>query len=102
MSITPGSNIKLEIAKLPSNAAARKTLTRLCRRDAGVQRTQRHQQRKRPSLEFWNRGNKQWHHQMKTIPPVTLHVGAAYQMRATLDVIRDIASIEKWVKVSAV
>lgn len=102
MSIKAGSTIKLEIAKLPTNAAARKTLTRLCRRDATVQRAHRHQQRKRPSLEFWNRGNKQWHHQMKTIPAVTLRAGASFQMRATLDVIRDIASVEKWVKVSAV
>lgn len=100
MTIAPGSTIKLEIAKLPSNAAASKTLVRLCRKDPTIQRHHRHQQRKRPSLEFWNRGNKQWHHQMKTQSPVTLRVGGAYTIRATLDVIQDLASVEKWVKVS--
>lgn len=100
MTIAPGSTVKLEIAKLPGNAAAHKTLVRLCRKDAGVQRHHRHQQRKRPSLEWWRRGGKQWHHQMKTQTPVAIRVGAAYQICATLDVLRDLASVAECVKVS--
>ena len=101
MEIKPGSAVSIEITKLPTSDAARKTLVRLCRKDPTAVRHQRHQKTKRPSWEYWRRGGMSWHHQMKTQPPVTLRTGAKYNLRASVDVIRDLASIQKFVKVSA-
>lgn len=101
MSIQAGGNITIEITRVPRSAAGQKTLTRLCRKDPQVARHHRHQQAKRPSWESWIRGGKYWHHQMKSRPAVALRPGARYTIRATLDVIRDLASIESCVKVAA-
>jgi hypothetical protein len=101
MKIQPGSAIKVEVTAAPTNAAARKTLVRLFGKDAGVARHQRQQQAKRPSWERWRRGGKMWHHQMKTEPIVRVAVGRAYTIRATVDVLRDLAAVERFVKVSA-
>lgn len=101
MDIKPGAAVSIEITKLPTNDAARKTLVRLCRKDPAAIKHQRKQKNKRPSWEYWRRGGMSWHHQMKTQPPVTIRTGATYSFRATVDVIRDLASIEKFIKVSA-
>lgn len=102
INVTPGSSIRVEVTSHPTNAAATKTLARLFRRDPEMARMQRHQQRKRPSYEEWQRGNRFWHHQMKTSSPIRVEPGVSYQMRATLDVIRDLESVSRFVKVSAV
>lgn len=100
MNIVPGSKIAVEIAKLPTNEAARKTIVRICRKDPAIARHHRHQQAKRPSWESWRRGGKMWHHQMKSVAAVRVRAGARYTLRATLDVIQDLASVERFVKVS--
>jgi len=99
MDQTPGI-ICVEITAPPTNEAARKTLVRLCRKDPRVARHHRTQQRKRPSWESWRRGGRQWHHQMKSPSAVKLTPGTRYSMRGTLDVLRDLASIKRWVKVT--
>ena len=38
---------------------------------------------------------------MKTKPPVKLVIGQKYTIAATLDVMRDLASVDSFVKVSA-
>lgn len=101
MNIQPGTNVSVQITKLPTNAAARKTLVRVCCKDPAIVIQRRRQQDRRPSHEFWRRGGNQWNHRMKTIPPVSLRVGASYAVRATLDVLRDLDSIKRFVKVSA-
>lgn len=100
MDIQVGGTIALEITKNPSNEAARKTLTRLARKDPTVSKHHRHQQTKRPSWERWRRGGKMWHHQMKTEPSVRIASGCKYSIRATLDVIRDLESVKRFVKVT--
>jgi hypothetical protein len=99
MNITLGSTVTVEVIKTPTNDAAHKTLIRLFRKDASVARHHRHQQSKRPSWEFWRRGGMSWHHQMKTKPAVSLQPGSKYQIRATVDVVRDLASVERFVRV---
>ncbi len=98
--IKPGSPIEVEITRVPNNEAGTKTLIRLCRKDPRIVRHDRTQQRKRPSLEEWRRGGMTWHHQMKTKPAFSLVVGAKYALRATVDVLRDLNSIERFVRVS--
>ena len=101
MNVTPGSKISVELTARPTNAAAEKTIIRLFRKDAAVSKFQRQMGRKRPSMQSWRRGGNYWHHQMKTIPPVKLALGQKYTIAATVDVIRDLASVDRFVKVTA-
>ena len=100
MDIQPGSKITVEITAAPRTAAGRKTLTRLCRKDPTVARQQRAQDRQRPSWQVWRRGGRQWHHQMKSGPGVALDPGNRYSLLATVDVIRDLESVARWVAVT--
>lgn len=101
MDIQPGSTVTVEIKAAPRSAAALKTLHRLCRKDAKVARRQRWLQRHRPSWQTKRRGGRPWHHQMKSVPGVTLTAGQRYTLRATVDVVRDLESVAAWVRVSA-
>lgn len=100
MEIVPGSEVTVEMIRVPSRRAAAMTLIRLFRKDPAIVRHQRHQHAKRPSRQEWRRGNAIWHHQMRTRPAVRLEVGRTYRLRATLDVIRDLRSVEPFVKVT--
>ena len=99
MELPLGKIVTIEITKRPTTEAARKTLVRLCRKDAAIVKHDRMQHAKRPSREAWRRGGKMWHHQMKTTPAVTIAPGAKYSVRATLDVVRDLESVKRFVKV---
>lgn len=101
MNIAPGSEITIEVKSVPTSAAAQKTLLRLLRKDPAAVRLQRHQKAKRPSFEEWRRGNNMWHHQMRSKPPVAVVRGAKCRIRASIDVIRDLRSVEEWVTVGA-
>jgi hypothetical protein len=100
MEIVPGSQVNVEMIRVPTTRAAAKTLTRLFRKDPAAVRDARHQHAKRPSWQEWRRGNATWHHQMRTRPPVRLAVGRTCRLRATVDVIRDLRSVERFVKVT--
>jgi hypothetical protein len=100
MDLTPGKTLTLELTARPRAAAARKTLTRIFCRDSDAIRRLRRQKRARPSWQTWRRGGRTWHHQMKSKPPVELAIGARSSVLATLDVIRDLQSVEKYVRVS--
>lgn len=99
MNITLGKQITIEVTAVPANAPAQKTLMRLLRKDPARVRAQRVQKTKRPSQEFWRRGNKMWHHQMESKPPFTLKTGITGALRATVDVVRDLKSVEQYIKV---
>lgn len=100
MDITPGSTVNIEITATPRAQAALKTLTRVCEKDSRIAKMRRDQKRDRPSWRWWQRGGRQWHHQMRTKSPVKLTPGSRYAVRATVDVIRDLESVSRWVNVS--
>ena len=100
MNIDPGSVVSVEIAATPRSAAARKTLIRVCRKDPRIAKQHRQQKRTRPSLQEWIRGGRYWHHQMKSKPGIKLDPGERYTVNATVDVIRDLQSVERYVKVT--
>lgn len=101
MDIETGSQITIEITATPKRASAVKTLHRICSKDAGVVKALRHRKQHRPSWEDWIRGGKFWHHQMKSRPLTRLEPGRKYSVKATLDVIRDLGSVQRWTKVTA-
>jgi hypothetical protein len=101
MDVSPGQTVSVELTQMPRNEAARKTLQRLFSRDPAAQRRSRWQHAHRPSWEQWRRGGNMWHHQMKTKPAVTLAPGKRLEVQVTVDVIRDLQSVQRWVKVTA-
>ena len=100
MNIDPGSVVSVEIAATPRSAAARKTLIRVCRKDPRIARKHRQQKSTRPSWQDWIRGGRFWHHQMKSKPAIKLDPGERYTVNATVDVIRDLQSVERFIKVT--
>ena len=100
MEIAAGRNVSIEITALPTNAAAVKTLTRICSKDAAVAHAKRVRKNHRPSFETWRRGGKMWHHQMKSRSPVRIERGAKFSVLATIDVLRDLESVKRFVSVS--
>ena len=100
MNIDPGSVVSVEIAATPRGAAARKTLIRVCRKDPRIANQHRQQKSTRPSRRDWIRGGRYWHHQMKSKPPFKLAPGERYTVNATVDVIRDLESVERFIKVT--
>ena len=101
MDIAPGAEIALEIIANPRSAAAEKTLNRICAKDPEVAKNHRWHKRNRPSWQDWIRGGKFWHHQMKSRPAAKVERGRVFNVRATVDVIRDIESVKNCVKVTA-
>ena len=100
MDIKPGTTITVEITAAPRSEAAQKTLARVCRKDAQVAQRLRWQDRHRPSWQTKRRGGRFWHYQMKSKSGVSLTAGQRYSVNATVDVIRDLESVERWVKVA--
>ena len=101
MDITPGSTVCVEITKRPRKEAAEKTLYRVCGKDPCIAKAHRERKAHRPSWQEKIRGGRWWHHQMKSRPLADLSPGQKYNVFATLDVIRDLASVSRWVKVTA-
>lgn len=101
MNIAPGATVTIEIAKRPTNDDALKTLIRVCGKDAALRRARKTLKSKRVSWEEWRRGGNQWHHQMSSRPSAKIELGRKFKVRASLDVIRDLASVSRFVKVSA-
>ncbi len=99
MDVTPNSTINVEVVARPTSHAAEKTLMRLFRKDPQIAYHMRTQKRNRPSVRSKQRGGRMWHHRMKTKPPIKLTPGSRYALHATVDVIRDLASVERFVKV---
>jgi len=100
MDIAPGTLVSIEVKAEPTNAAARKTLARLLRKDSKVANRLRWHDRHRPSHQTSRRGGRMWNHRMKSTPGVNLTAGSQYDVRTTVDVLRDLESIAKWVSVT--
>jgi hypothetical protein len=97
-----GSDVRIEVVKRPSNAAARKTIVRLLSKDEQVQQTNARLRRSRAKNAYANqRGGRVrvWAGRQVKLRPVTGEVGEAGTVRATYDVVRDLQSVEPFVKI---
>lgn len=95
-----GKPLTVEIIAKPTNAAATKTLQRVFRNDPRIERYHRHMQNNRPSLRTKQRGGRQWPHRMKTHSAAKLDLGTTYNLVATVSIARDLASVQRFIKVS--
>lgn len=99
MTITPNTRVIMTVTERPSREAGVKTILRLAHKDPAQRRLQRHRKTKRPSWQEWRRGGRFWHHQMRTQSSVRVERGASFTIMATTDVLRDLASVSRWVQV---
>lgn len=100
MDITPNTDVTVEITARPTNRSARLTLERLCRKDPALSKAYRRFMEKRPSARDKRRGGRWWTHRMQTKPNFEIEPGRSFSVRTTLDVVRDLESVEKFVKVT--
>lgn len=102
--ITPGSRITLTVIKPPTNRGAEKTIKRLLEKDKAAMKESNRQRAIRKRLyapkprggRFGTLGG----HVVKQ-QSVKVKVGAKGTMLASLDVLRDINSVQRFVEVAA-
>lgn len=98
--IKPGSTVTVKVTKTPTNAAGVKTLQRVLAKDPVQQKDVRRLRRIREQeTQIHQRGGRQWH--VRIPKPTKIHgrAGESGTVKATLDVLRDLRSIEKFVDV---
>lgn len=97
--IQPGQQINVTITSVPKAAAQRKTLIRLCEKDKQVRAERKRLKQARP-VKFHRRGGRPWGARPYRVAVVKTTAGASYKIFASIDVLRDLKSIEKYVKVA--
>jgi len=99
--IAPGQQIHVKVVKTPTNAAARKTLQRLLARDADAKRTHRRLEKARAdNMRSKQRGGRDWKVRLVKQHPVQAAPGESGTLLATLDTLRDLKSVERFVEIS--
>lgn len=101
--VTPGSTITVKIVKEPANAGARKTLVRLLSKDPAVVKENKRLKKVRKANETYSpRGGRWriWESRLVKQHPVAGTVGEAGTILASVDVLTDLKSVEKFVEVS--
>ena len=100
--VQPGQQVRVRIVQRPTNAAAQKTLMRLLSKDPEIQReVERQRKVRRSNLTSKIRGGRVWYQRLVKRPPTSLDVGQEGNLRATVDVLRDLGSVSRFVEVEA-
>lgn len=102
--IAPGNKILVSVVKTPSTAAAKKTIVRILSRDAGVKKSNARLYATRKANErITVRGGRLrlWEGRLVKQHPVKGVVGETGTFTATLDVLKDLASVARFVEVKA-
>jgi len=97
--IEPGSKVKVTIKRTPLSGGARKTLARLFHMDRRIARTRR---RKPKPTTSKRRGGRNWIGRPRGTVTAVPKVGDSCELFCTLDVVRDLASVERYVDVGPV
>ncbi|MCB9856683.1 MAG: hypothetical protein H6818_13460 [Phycisphaerales bacterium] len=99
--IKPGSKIKVTLEKAPSNEAASKTLARIFRSNSAGRQARRVRKALRTSaFEGRQRGGRIWRVMPKAPRLCQPEKGTTCELTATTQLIRDLNSVERFVKVS--
>jgi len=98
--IAPGSTVSVKIVKQPTSAAATKTLTRLLSKDPAA-RAENERQRKvrKAGYNPKRRGGRLYGGRVVKQQPVSADVGATGTITATVDVLRDLRSVGRFVEI---
>lgn len=99
--ISPGQRVNVKIVRRPTNAAAEKTLVRLLSKDPVVrQEAERQRKVRRSNLGSKIRGGRVWYQRVVKQPATRAEVGRTGSVRATVDVLRDLGSVERFVELT--
>jgi hypothetical protein len=96
--VAPGTLVTVKVAKSPRRVAAVKTLERLFRKDSAVRKGIERLQESRPT-RFHRRGGRPWGDRPPQLKPFKIVRGASCKIVASLDVIKDLASLGDVVEV---
>jgi hypothetical protein len=100
--IKPGSKVSIKITKNPSNEAAAKTLSRIFAKDPVNKRARvRRKKLLADAVDPRRRGGRPWEVRSKAPRLVKPMQGDACHILATMDVIRDLGSVSRFVEVKA-
>ena len=99
--ITPGTRIQVRVVKTPTNASAATTLRRVLGRDLAHRREAERLKRVRAkNLRYQQRGGRQWAVRVPKQEPVEAEPGASANIPGTLQMLRDLKSVERFVEVT--
>lgn len=102
--IAPGTTVNIKIVKQPASASARKTLVRLLSKDAEVIAENKRLKRVRKTNQTHSPRGGRWRVWEGRLPkqrPVSGTLGETGTILATVDVLTDLNSVERFVEVSA-
>jgi hypothetical protein len=97
--IEPGSKVKVTIKRTPLGEGARKTLARLFLKDRRIAKARR--RTPKPTLPK-RRGGRIWLGRAQGAVTTVPRVGDSCEIACTLDVVRDLGSVKRYVDVSPV
>lgn len=103
--LSAGTRINLKIVKQPTNAAASKTLTRLLSKDpAVIAENKRHAKIRKKAQWMSSRGGRWriWESRLAKQHPVTGAIGEEGTILASVDVLKDLPSVARFVEVTTV
>jgi|SRR5215813_3069895 len=99
--IRPGTVVKIEVTRNPSSERASKTLSRLFLKDGANKRADRLRKRTRTQkFQGRRRGGRIWVVRPSAPRFAQPEKGASCKIRATTDVLRDLGSVSRFVKVT--
>ena len=99
--IAPGSKVKIKVVKTPTSRAGRITLTRLLRKDRALKsEDQRLRRIRRDGFTQKQRGGRFWDTHLVAQPVLVVKEGVTQTITASLDVLRDLKSVERFVEVT--
>ncbi|MBN1488929.1 MAG: hypothetical protein JXA69_03340 [Phycisphaerae bacterium] len=90
--VAPGTMVEVKVIRRPKREAAVKTLDRLFRKDEGHATELKRMKKSRP-VRFDRRGGRPWGDRPAQLRPYKLEAGATCKIVASIDVIKDLASI---------
>jgi len=101
LQITPGSKVLVKIVKAPTNVAAAKTLSRILSKDPAAKREMNRQRAIRKRLyDPQPRGGRTYGGHIVKQQPMYGKLGESGTITASLDVLRDLGSVERFVEVT--
>jgi hypothetical protein len=97
--IQPGQWINVKVTAEPRSAASLKTMHRVLQKDESVRAEHRRRRRARPPK--WHiRGGRRWFDRPARLSAVETKPGSAYKLFASVDVLRDLESLRRYVEIT--
>lgn len=100
--VKPGSKINIKIVHRPTNIAASKTLERvLCKDPEHASEVQRHRKIRGKQTPSKQRGGREWVQRMVKQHPVVGTIGESGTVVASLDVLKDLKRVQRFIEIEA-